>query len=53
MRKCIDNVTETNICDIMGEFSEDILSPKKKQVIIKFILSKVKMMKDIYFGEEE
>lgn len=31
----------------------DVLSEKKKILILKFLLDKIKMMNYIYFGEEE
>lgn len=44
-------VTKENICDILEKYSE-VLSEKKKQLIMKFLLSKKDIMNDIYKRKE-
>ena len=52
-KNIVSLLTEENIYRILDLYSEDGLSEKKKMLILKFLLDKIKMMKYIYFGEEE
>lgn len=46
-------LTEEKICDILNKYAEDELCVEKKELIKKFLLSKIQMMKQVYFGEED
>lgn len=46
-------MTETNISDIVGKYLSSELSENKKLLIQKYLLWKVKKMKETYFGKEE
>lgn len=44
-------VTEENICDILNKYDE-VLSEKRKKLIKKYLLSKIRIMDNIYEGKE-
>ncbi|WP_343207995.1 HipA domain-containing protein [Anaerolentibacter hominis] len=46
-------LTEEKISDILRYYIEPDLSNKKKELITKFLLCKVDMMRKVYFGEEK
>jgi len=46
-------ITLENIYDILEEYSEDELPIIKKEIIKRFLLSKVKMLVDIIERKEE
>ena len=51
--KMILRITEENIDKILEQYSDVHLLNNKKKVIKKFLLSKVDMMQEVYFGKEE
>ena len=46
-------VTEEKVYDILNTYSEEELSNNKKNLILKFLLEKNRMLKIVYFGREE
>ena len=44
-------VTEEDICDILNKYDE-VLSEKRKKLIKKYLLSKTRIMDNIYKGKE-
>lgn len=46
----ISLVTEPMICDILKEYPEDLLNDSRKKLILKFLLSKVQLLKETYSG---
>jgi len=46
-------MTESNISDIVGKYLSNELSEDRKLLIQKYLLWKVKKMKEVYFGKEE
>lgn len=46
-------MTEVQIYDILGEYDDYLLPEMKKRIIANFLLSKVEMLKQIYWGKEE
>ncbi len=46
-------MTEANISDIVGKYLSNELSEDRKLLIQKYLLWKVKKMKEVYFGKEE
>lgn len=44
----ISHMTEQNIYDILKEYPDDVLSQKKKAIILKFLLSKIDLLKKAY-----
>lgn len=50
----VDNIimimTEEQIYDILNEYEDYLLSRKKKQVITKFLLTKVELLRQVYQG---
>lgn len=53
VEKIIENVTDRSICDILDKYDNENLSEKKKELIKKFLMSKIMMMKDIYSERKE
>lgn len=51
--KIISMMTEEQICDILEQYSAIELSDNKKILISKYLLAKIQIMKEVYFGEEE
>ena len=51
--KIVAVMTEKQICDILKQYSAYELSDSKKVLICNFLLSKIQMLKEVYFGEEE
>ncbi len=52
VKNVISLMTEDHINAILDQYAETELSSNKKKLICKFLLSKVQMMREIYFGEE-
>lgn len=52
-KSIVSLLTEENVYAILDRYSEDGLSEKKKNLILKFLLEKRQMLKNVYFGEEE
>ena len=50
-KKMVTLVTEENVYDILNLYSEE-LSDNKKRLVLKYLLEKRRMLKDVYFGEE-
>lgn len=53
VRKIVFLLTEENISAILNRYLENELSDKKKILIKNYLLCKVQMMKEVYFGKEE
>lgn len=51
--KIISIMTKAQIYDILGEYDDYLLPEMKKRIIANFLLSKVEMLKQIYWGKEE
>lgn len=51
--KIITVMTEKQICDILASYLPSELSNNKKILITNFLLSKIQMMKEVYFGKED
>lgn len=52
VKKIDSYVTEQSVCAIVDKY-EEVLSTKRKNLIKKFLLSKVQLMKEVYKNEEE
>lgn len=46
-------MTEAAICDILNKYEEEILPTKRKELIKRFLLSKIQLMKEVYKEKEE
>lgn len=53
VKKISTVLTEEKICDILNKYAENELCSEKKELIKRFLLSKIQMMKEVYFGEEK
>lgn len=53
VEKIIATVTAEQISAILDTYEEAVLSENKKELICKFLCSKVQMLKAVYFGEEK
>lgn len=53
VEKIIRVMTEENICAILNIYTENELSSAKKTIIKRFLLHKVKEMKNVYLEKEE
>lgn len=53
VRTILTRLTEAEICDILNQYSDTELTYNKKILIKNFLISKVQMLKEIYFGKEE
>lgn len=53
VRNTVSLLTEPKIIDILNKYSETKLSEKKKMLIRKYLLWKVQMLNEVYFGKEE
>jgi len=53
VEKSTELLTESNISDIVGKYLNNGLSEDKKLLIQKYLIWKVKKMKEVYFGKEE
>lgn len=52
--KVIDEkITESNLNSIISNYSDEVLSKKRKLLIKKFLLEKVKLMNGVFEGKEE
>lgn len=51
VKKVCTILTEEKICDILNEYEENELCSEKKDLIKKFLLSKIQMIKEVYFRE--
>lgn len=49
VKRIIDVLTETSICVMLNQYSTTELSEEKKTLILKFLLSKIEFMKQVYF----
>ena len=52
-RKIVQEMTENNINYILKQYVEPELSGNKKELIFRFLCSKVELLKKIYLGKEE
>ena len=52
-RKIVQEMTERNIDYILKQYSESELSGNKKELIFRFLCSKVELLKEVYWGKEE
>lgn len=52
-KKIITEMTEKQIYDILNQYSAYELSNDKKELICRFLLSKIEMLQETYFGKEE
>lgn len=46
--KIISAVTEDAVCNMLNKYEENSFSIKRRDLIKKFIMAKIKMMKSIY-----
>lgn len=53
VKKILRVMTKRKICDILCGYSENELLKEKKQLIEKFLLYKLQVLNDTYFGKEE
>ena len=53
VEKIISQMTEEKISIILEKYLENELSEERKALIMKYLLWKVKKMKEVYFGKEE
>lgn len=51
VEKIVELVNDEHIKGILNMFSESELSDKKKKLICKFLISKVQMLEEVYFGK--
>lgn len=49
VKRITDLLTETSICVMLNQYSTAELSEAKKNLILKFLLSKIELMKQVYF----
>ena len=52
-KKIVTLMTEERVYAILNLYSEEELSSNKKRLILKYLLEKRRMLKNVYFGEEE
>lgn len=52
-KKIVTLMTEERVYAILNLYSEEELSSNKKRLILKYLLEKKRMLKNVYFGEEE
>lgn len=48
----VTTVTETAVCDILNKYGE-ILSPKRQELIKRYLLSKVQLLETVYKEGED
>lgn len=52
-QKIVTIMTEERVCDILETYSDKELSSDKKRLILKYLMEKIKMLKAVYFREED
>ncbi len=53
VNKIIEEITRDKICSLLEEYSDTLLSAAKKQVILRFLLSKLDILKEVFKRGEE
>lgn len=53
VERIITVMTPENIYDILNQYAEVELFENKRFIIVKFLLSKVNELKELYFGKEQ
>ena len=51
-RKIVQEMTESNINYILEQYAESELSGNKKELIFRFLCSKVELLKEVYWGKD-